>query len=244
MAVDRVRLARALAAITADSPTPAELPDRLCAACLTVLPVDGVGVSLMSREHPGGRSVLGATDNVSAQIEELQLDLGEGPCVSAFRDAQPVLVADSQSDEFNAEWPMFARAVRALGVGAVFAFPLQLGTIGIGVLDCYRIRAGPLHEIVETLVVGDAVTLALLNFQARLAEGSIPSEGAELFDLSWRNHAEVHQATGAVAAQLGISIEDALARLRAYAFRHSRPLRAVAADIMAGRVRLDQNGKG
>jgi hypothetical protein len=190
-------------------------------------------VSLMSREPPGGRSVLGATDGVSAQIEELQFDLGEGPCVSAFRDAQPGPGGRLPVRRVQRRVAMFARAVRALGVGAVFAFPLQLGTIGIGVLDYYRMRAGPLHEIVETLVVGDAVTLALLNFQARLAEGAIPSEGAELFDLSWRNHAEVHQATGAVAAQLGISIEEALARLRAHAFRHSRPLRAVAADIMA-----------
>ncbi|MFD2419773.1 GAF and ANTAR domain-containing protein [Amycolatopsis pigmentata] len=244
MAVDRIRLARALAAIATDSGTPAELPDRLCQTCVTVLPVDGVGVSLVSREHSGGRALLGASDSVSAQIEELQFDLGEGPCISAFGDGQPVLVADLRADDLHARWPMFTRAVQAIEAVAIFAFPLQLGAIGIGVLDCYRARAGPLREVTEALTVADAVTLALLNLQARLNGGPGPAEGTELFDLSWRDHAEVHQATGALAAQLDISTDEALARLRAYAFRHARPLRVVAADVMARRLQFEPNGDG
>jgi hypothetical protein len=244
MGVDRIRLARVLAAIVADSPMPGELPRRLCTACLTVLPVDGVGVSLMSQDEPGGRMLLGASDVVSTQLEELQFDLGEGPCVSAFGDARPVIVSDMRAEEARVRWPVFTAEARGLGVGALFAFPLQVGASGVGVLDCHRVRAGVLDEVAETLAVADAVTMALLNYQARLTEGVITTEGAELFDLSWRNHAEVHQATGAVAMQLGISTGEALARLRAHAFSHSRPLRAVAADVLAGRLRLLREGSG
>ena len=68
-------------------PSAAELPRRLCAACHAVLPVDGVGLSLMARDQPNGRMLLGASDALGAQIEELQFSLGEGPCVSAFADA-------------------------------------------------------------------------------------------------------------------------------------------------------------
>src|SRR5438445_705027 len=96
MGVDRIRLARALAAIAADSWQPTELPERLCTACLTVLPVDGVGVSLMSRDEPGGRALLGASDTVSTRIEELQLGISTGDALArlrayAFRYSLPLL---------------------------------------------------------------------------------------------------------------------------------------------------------
>src|SRR5256885_3628891 len=106
MAVDRVRLAGALTAIVAGAPEIRLFPERLCAACVNVLPVDGVGLSLMTRDQPGGRALLGASDAVGARIEELQFDLGEGPCFSAFNDARPVLVPDLQDDEPRVRWPM------------------------------------------------------------------------------------------------------------------------------------------
>lgn len=238
MAVDRVRLAGALTAIVAAPLEPAELPERLCTACVAALPVDGVGVSLMTRE-PGARALLGASDAIGNRIEQLQFDLGEGPCVSAFRNAQPVLVPDLHADEAVARWPMFIHEAASTGAAALFAFPLQVGTIGIGVLDCHRTRAGPLIEIAQALAVADAVTVALLNFQARIAESG-DTDATDLFDLSWRTHAVVHQATGALAVQLHISTAEALARLRAHAFRHSRPLHAVASDIMADRLDLSR----
>jgi hypothetical protein len=234
--VDRARLAGALASIVAAPPAVADLPQRLCMACLAALPVDGVGVSLMTRSN-SERVLLGASDAIGARIEQLQFDLGEGPCVSAFQDAQPVLVPDLAAVQARARWPMFTHEAPAVGASAVFAFPLQVGAIGIGVFDCHRARAGPLAEVAEALVVADAVTMALLNLQARLAE-DITSDVADLFDVTWRTHAVVHQATGAVAVQLRLSTEEALARLRAYAFRHARPLDAVATDVMANRVDL------
>jgi hypothetical protein len=199
-----------------------------------------VGVTLITRDHPEGRATLGASDAVGAQIEQLQFDLGEGPCVSAFSEAHPVLVADLRDAEPRARWPMFTRAARSLGVGALFAFPLQLGTSGIGVLDCYRVRPGRLDAPDEALAVADAVTLALLNFQARIAAKDFADDGMDLFDLSWRNHAVVHQATGVLAARLDITTGEALARMRGHAFSHGRPVDAVAEDVMAGRLEFNE----
>jgi len=93
--------------------------------------------------------------------------------------------------------------------------------------------------ITEALTVADALTMALLSYEAHLGEGLAGHE-VDLFDMSWRNHAEVHQATGWLAAELDISITDALARLRGYAFRHSRTVRDVAIDILAGTLRLPE----
>lgn len=190
---------------------------------------------MMARDQPNGRMLLGASDALGAQIEELQFSLGEGPCVSAFADAMPVLIPDLQAYEARARWPMFARGAADSGIGAVFAFPLQIGVIGIGVLDCHRRRPGPFLEIADALAVADAVTTALVDLSALEGPSAI---GTSLLDLSWRTHAVVHQATGALSADLEISAVDALARLRAHAFRCSRPLEEVAEDVLAGRLKL------
>jgi hypothetical protein len=232
VAVDRLRLARALTTIVADPSGTPDFPGRLCAACHEALPVDGVGLSLMTRDQPDGRVLLGASDAAGARIEELQFGQGEGPCVSAFAGARPVLVPDLQDSEACARWPMFTREAASVGIGAVFAFPLQVGALGIGVLDCHRTRPGPLRVLGEALAVTDAVTVALLSIGIR------DGDGEDLFDLSWRTHAVVHQATGALSAELDISIADALARLRAHAFRRSRPLQEVAGEVLAGTLKL------
>jgi hypothetical protein len=38
---------------------------------------------------------------------------------------------------------------------------------------------------------------------------------------------------------LGVPLGDALARLRAHAYTHDRPLQDIARDIVAGRLRLE-----
>jgi hypothetical protein len=234
MSIDPLRLAEALRTLVTAPPTMDELPRRLCIACQRTLPVDGVGVSLITNGQTGGRILLGASDPVGAQIEQLQFDLGEGPCASAFAAGQPVLVPDTRGEDARRRWPMFTQGAEGLAVGSLFAFPLQVGSITFGVLDCHRSRPGPLVEIDEVLAVADALTVALLHVQASTTEG----RSADVFDLAWRNHAEVHQATGWLSAALGIPVADALARLRGYAFGGGRPLHAVAADILAGRLTL------
>src|SRR5438270_521228 len=49
---------------------------------------------------------------------------------------------------------------------------------------------------------------------------------------------QVHQATGMVKVQLGISVEDAFLLLRARAFASERPLREVATDVVERRLRF------
>jgi hypothetical protein len=217
-------------AIVASPPTAEELPHQVCVACQQALPVDGVGISLMTDGQAMSRMLLGASDTLGMQIEQLQFDLGEGPCKSAYTTAQPVLVPDARSKDARLRWPMFTRGAEHLELGGLFAFPLQVGTIGIGVLDCHRNQPGPLAEITEALTVADVLTVALLNLQTVARGGQL----IDLFDVSWRNHAEVHQATGWLASQLDLSITEALARLRAHAFRTSRPLHSVAVDLLAG----------
>ena len=52
----------------------------------------------------------------------------------------------------------------------------------------------------------------------------------------------VHQATGMVAEQLGITVTEALIRLRAYAFAQDRALTDVANDVVTGGFRFGRAG--
>ncbi|RDI24460.1 ANTAR domain-containing protein [Lentzea flaviverrucosa] len=203
---------------------------RVIRACVDVLPVDGASISVMS--GPRERETLYASDDVASKIEDVQFSLGEGPCFEAFATRRPVLVPDLAHASV-VEWPMFAAAIAALPIGAIFAFPLQAGAIGIGAVDLYRRRPGWLsgEELAVALEVVDVVAAVLLGVLLGDLDGTdglrgVLSPGRE----------QVHQATGMVLAALGISAEDALSRLRGYAFVTGRSLDDVAKDIASRRL--------
>jgi hypothetical protein len=65
----------------------------------------------------------------------------------------------------------------------------------------------------------------------------LDSVAAEL-EISADFHFAVHNAAGMVSVQLGVSVAEALIRLRAYAFSNDRLLADVAQDVIARRLRL------
>src|SRR3954454_15834990 len=82
---------------------------RLCAACLSALPVSGVGAALMTADGPTG-VVLAVTDERARQLEELQFALDEGPCVEASNSGRPVLEPHLVVGG-TPRWPRFGAAV-------------------------------------------------------------------------------------------------------------------------------------
>ena len=211
----------------------------VCAAAVAALPVGGAGVSAMSRtaaSHP-----LCSTDTISEQLEELQLTLGEGPCVDAFTHGSAVLSPDLLTGGLQDRWPVFADAALEAGARAVFALPLQIGAISPGVLDLYANVPTVLdaEELADALAFADLATLLLLD--ARIdetgAQAGAPSPDHGFEDLGGYR-AEIDQATGILTVQLGVGIDDAFVRLRAYAYTQGRRLADVAADVVAHRLRF------
>jgi hypothetical protein len=211
----------------------ASMVDRVCGAAVELLSLSGAGLSLMVEGELRGTA--GVSEPGIAAVQELQLTLGEGPCVDAWRRMEPVLEADLADPE-HARWPAFARAGVDAGVLAVFALPLQLGAVGLGVLALYRDRPGSLgdEELALGLVLADVATQTILGLQA----GAPPEQLHGLLADEPAHWAEIHQATGMVSAQLGASLDEAFVRLRSFAFANDRTLREVAADVVARRLRL------
>jgi hypothetical protein len=216
---------------------PATWLQRLCAATVRALPASGAAVSLVA--ETGLRRLATASDPLSAELEELQYTIGEGPSIDAFTSRRPVLAPDL-SDGAMTRWPGYAPAAHAQGVRAVFAFPLQLGAARLGVLDVYRQRPGSLSEDsqAQALTFAEVAVQTLLDGQADAAEGDLAVGLGRALD----SQVALYQAQGMVMVDLGLPIGDAMARLRAFAYAAGRPLHDVARDVVEGRLRLDRDG--
>jgi hypothetical protein len=212
---------------------------NVCAAVVPGVQVTGAWLSAARTAEAG--HLMRVTDEVSERLAELALTLGEGPSLDASASGGPALASDLADRESAARWPSFAPAARAAGAAAVFAFPLAVGAIRAGALGLYRDRPGPLSDfqLGDALVFADTATLLLLDAQGQAAGASGPGAGPGGQPAGLSSHrAEVDQATGMLTEQLGVSITDAFARLRAYAYVNDLRLRDVARDIVARRLRL------
>jgi len=130
-------------------------------------------------------------------------------------------------------------AVRADGDGAGSGGGLcgpggRVGPARVGVLGLYRDRPGPLsgEQFDVVLLYADVVLLLALDQRGRLAPGA-----ADLLEPGFTGRrAEIHQAAGMVSVQLGVSVTDALAVLRARAYAEGRTTAQVAADVVTRRL--------
>lgn len=226
------RLLRILARLE-DGAATGQAPARLCDVSAEVMAMTGAGIMLMSGDVPRG-SVCSSNDG-SALLDDLQYKLGEGPCLDAFKQDQPVLEPDLAGPGAS-RWPAFAPPAVEAGARAVFGFPLRVGAIRIGALNLHRDRPGPLddNQYADGLALAGVAARALLAMQAEAPPGMLGSELESGADFRF----VVHQASGMVSAQLDVSVGEALVRLRGYAFSHDRALVAVAEDVVARELRF------
>ena len=176
---------RALLAIARDFRDDRALAEQICRACVVGLDIDGAAISLHTASTL--RETLFATDATADLLEDLQFSLGEGACIEASRTGRPVLVPDMTDTADTSRWPIYASAAMEAGVGAVFALPLQWGTMNLGVLDLYRSTPGSLGRTQLLDARGAADTAALLLLGLRTDPGD-----EQPWDESWSSRAEIH----------------------------------------------------
>ncbi|NMN98194.1 ANTAR domain-containing protein [Antrihabitans stalactiti] len=203
-----------------------------CSACVRVLDIDAAAVVMIPASgHP---EVFCSSDATAADVEDIQIMLGQGPAFAAHDAGHPILVPDVAVRD--SRWPIFPTAMaerpHAARVGAMFSLPLQVGAIRVGVLDLFRKAHGPLETLQYSaaLRVAETVTVALLGSATRVgADGT----GSLILNRM------INQATGMLIAQLGVGPQEAYLRLRAHAYSVNRPVSEIAGDIVDRRLRLD-----
>ncbi|GAA2447371.1 GAF and ANTAR domain-containing protein [Streptomyces glaucus] len=208
-----------------------EVPRRVCAAVCEGLGMDGATLSLLT-DTPS-RQLLAASDDAALLLEEIQFTVLEGPCIGAARTGEPVAVDDL--DGGLTPWPLFGATMRERlpQVRSVYALPLFFGDYVLGTVDLLALRPHALDAdaLREASRVADAVTAALLPTREMLLTGTrAPAwEPEQVVRAHWFDTA---RAIGALVSRRGVTPEDALALMRAAAFRTGRSLADITADVL------------
>lgn len=220
------------------APSALAAADQLCGACVDLLEVDGAAISLV---HQGvTRGTFGSSGEMSRRLDELQFTYGEGPCLDSVRHRAPVLVPDL-ADVSEQRWPGFRDAVLGQGVSAVFALPVSVANTPIGALDLFCHRPGALteHGLRGGLLAAELAALPLLELMQSDLDLDHPNESEErgpaagAWDqLASLERVEIYQATGMVMGASGVSVAEALIRLRACAFVRGITARDVAVMVV------------
>ncbi|MBB5639983.1 GAF and ANTAR domain-containing protein [Cryobacterium roopkundense] len=200
----------------------------VCAQFLAALPVTGAAVSVFSASLP--EACVCATDTLAAKLDEMQFDLGEGPRRDAVTTRAPVLLADVRNSSHE-RWPIYWQALLDTDVQSLFIFPLIVGALNVGVVELYSRSPNPLSSRDQEIAVAlaDRIAWSLLDRILTLnARNMSPTD--ESSPLSRR---EIHQATGMVLVQLGLTATEALLRMRAHAFANDQSMRDVAREVVA-----------
>lgn len=143
--------------------------DQLVQRIVELLPIEAAGVALISGTAKP-RFVAGS-DESAVRYENLQVELGEGPCLAAYETDRPIAIPDLAVDA-DERFPDFRRRAQEEGLVAVFTFPLRNDDRCLGALDLYRTSPGALSDrhmsVAQSLA--DVTTAYLLNAEARQAK--------------------------------------------------------------------------
>jgi GAF domain-containing protein len=195
------------------------------ALTLEVTDVFGLAGASVSLADGEAMRMVAAQSERARAMGLIQQQSGAGPCIDSQRTARPVLVADLT--DRPRKWTAFTEVAATLGVVSVASVPIRLGGVGLGVLDLY-------HDEKHWWTT-DEVRLA--DRLARMAA----SYAFELYRARRRatqlqealdSRVVIEQAKGILAERMGITVDAAFDRLRAYSRDHNTPIRTVAEAVI------------
>lgn len=206
---------------------------RLCQAVSAEF--DLLAVTLTIGAPNDSSAVVAANDPAHTSYAEIEFGVGEGPAQDAWTYGRPVLVTELGGSQDGA-WPGYTVTALRGGIHAIFAFPLQVGAVRVGVLTAYHDEPRRLigDELNMCLTMAELATQRLIHHSGSSSDGS-PEEGLH-GPIDHRS--EIYQAQGMVAVALGITLMDALARMRGRAFISGHELIDVAFDIVHNGLKL------
>jgi GAF domain-containing protein len=220
-----------------DEPEPWSLAEHLARTVRAVGSAPGEIVAMISEQAvqlvPGTRScgvivtddqqhlrTVATTDPVPEHLDELQKELGTGPCLTAARKQIVVRIHDIGADS---RWPRFREAAVDHGVGSMLCLPLNVGDDLFGTLSLYSSEVGAFRDGAEPV----ARLLAALAAVA-LAE----SRHAEHLRAALVNRDLIGQAKGILMRDRRITAAEAFGLLRQRSQNSNTKLVDVAQQVI------------
>lgn len=188
------------------------------AAVRAVAAADDAGISFLL---PDGRiEARGPTSSRPAELDQLQDELGQGPCLSALRTEDTVHIRDMGAEE---RWPRFAAAACERGVGAMLSLRLYVSTnTKLGALNLY---ADSPHAF------EDESTSVARVFAVHAAIALAAAERENHLEAALRGRDRISQAKGILMERYKLTSDQAFALLSRASSSTNRKLRDVAEEI-------------
>lgn len=197
-------------------------PDRLVQVAVAVVPhAEECGVTVIrGTRRP---RTLAASGNLAQQVDDLQYDSGEGPCLDASRGDDYAHVDDLLAD---GRWPRFsARCVEQTGVRSVLGVRLLLSGQDRAALNLYASKP----EAFDDLDLG--VVSILGPFAGLSVERAIHESDVMTYQTALTTSRQIGRAVGILMAQHLITSESAFTMLTKASQQMNRKLRDVAAEV-------------
>ncbi|RJT74409.1 ANTAR domain-containing protein [Arthrobacter cheniae] len=191
----------------------------------------GAGVSLIEGHQP---TSVGATDALVLEADNLQYELRNGPCLSAWSEGIATYVEDTETDQ---HWPLWSASAAKTGIRSCFSVPLQAGPQGIGAMKIYA--AAP-----DAFTVQDQKVLAHLARSAAVLLGHIqgsdtPQRISDTFKETLRIRDLIATARGVIMERHGIEEDEAFNYLLSEAGNKGVSLHGFAKSVLRADTRKD-----
>ena len=199
---------------------------RIVHATHELFAVDGAGLMLVDPDQLL-RNVADSDKRVG-DLEELQIEHGEGPCIDAFDDKELIHAADLAAED---RWPDFSPAAVGRGLRAVLASPIPYNQMAIGVVTVFSSDVHPWSPEGELALIAftDLAALTIANTMQSEQRGELATQLQRALDA----RVVIEQAKGAMVARDGVSPGQAFERMRRQARSQRRRVVEVAEEVMA-----------
>jgi GAF domain-containing protein len=215
-----------LADLRSSPVTVEEALERVVASADALFGVDGTALMLVDRDQVLRN--LAASERRAALLEELQAEHGEGPCIDAFDDKQPVAADDLGRED---RWPAFSADAARRRLRAVLASPIPYSEQAVGVVAVFAGEPHPWTEAEREAIVAftELVALLILNAMEATERGKLAGE----LQLALSSRVVIEQAKGVLVGRHGLTTRQAFDRLRRQARDQRRPLSEVARAVVS-----------
>ncbi len=179
---------------------------------------DAVSATVVTSD--GAVTTMAATSTLVRDLDSLQYKLGEGPCLSAAREQQPVLVERLGQDE---RWPRYIPRAADAGIRSQMAVHLAADEEVLGSLNFYSTVRDTIHPEAFHRASLFATHAALALGYARRLEATHASA---------QTHRLIGQAIGMLVERFEIDDERAFYYLVRVASAGGLELRQVAREVV------------
>ena len=191
-----------------------------------VVSVPGCDAASVALSLEGRSATAAATARIALELDLVQYDTDDGPCLTAFRNLEALrLDVVEQGDAF----PHFARAASERGVLGVLSLPATWGPEVVATLNLYS-RTGPFDQ--TALSIGSVLAAQVAIAVSRSPEFAAARAMVEQAQRDVDDRADVDVATGLLMATQGCTSEQADGLLRQAADHEAATILEIAHRII------------